>query len=216
MKKEKRKLTLEQLERKEKFEKKIPLIIMILSFCVFFALIITIIIADIYFKNGANINKICSVYICIELFLVALMIISFKALEKTEKQTKVKELQQLADEHGGHIKELVRIKDEDIIADILSRCIEKLVIDIIQDKNFEVTIKFVDDTSRTGVCVPIREFVSILDKDSQNAILNDFVKDIRLEKSVGDAEKIVINSQDYVYEKDVSADKLLEMFELKE
>lgn len=216
MKKEKRKLTLEQLERKEKFEKKIPLIIMILSFCVFFALIITIIIADIYFKNDANINKICSVYICIELFLVALMIISFKALEKTEKQTKVKELQQLADEHGGHIKELVRIKDEDIIADILSRCIEKLVIDIIQDKNFEVTIKFVDDTSRTGVCVPIREFVSILDKDSQNAILNDFVKDIRLEKSVGDAEKIVINSQDYVYEKDVSADKLLEMFELKE
>lgn len=216
MKKEKRKLTLEQLERKEKIEKKLPIIIMILISCVFLAWIITFIIECIYFENDANMKEIYLIYFGIEVFLCELLIISFKALEKTEKQTKVKELKQLANEHGGHIKELVRIKDEDIIADILSRCIEKLVIDIIQDKNFEVTIKFVDDTSRTGICVPIRKFVSILDRDSQNEILNDFVKDIKLEKSVGDAEKIVINSQDYVYEKDVSADKLLEMFELKE
>ena len=126
MKKEKRELTLGQLERKEKFEKKIPLIIILLSFCVFLALIITIIIADIYFKNDANINKICSVYICIELFLAALMIISYKVGEKTknqiilkQKQMKLKVLKQLA-------KEFVSILDENSKKEIVDDCIKNI------------------------------------------------------------------------------------------
>ena len=53
MKKEKRELTLKQLERKEKFEKKLPIIILILNFCVFFAGVITI--AVTYLKNDTNI-----------------------------------------------------------------------------------------------------------------------------------------------------------------
>lgn len=223
MKKKKRELTLEQLERKEKFEKKIPLIIILLSFCVFLALIITIIIADIYFKNDANVNKICSVYICIELFLAALMIISYKVWEKTknqiilkQKQMKLKVLKQLAKEHEGCIKDFVSLKDEKVITDILSKNIVRITIDFIQDKNFVTTIQYADGTFRSGIRILAKEFVSILDENSKNVMLNDLVKDIRLENSIGDTKEIVIAGQAYVYKKDISDNELPEMFELKE
>ena len=223
MKKEKRELTLEQLERKEKFEKRLPIIILILSFVVFFAWIITIIIADIYFKNDANINKICSVYICIELFLAALMIISYKVGEKTknqiilkQKQMKLKVLKQLAKEHGGHIKAFVSLKDEEVITDILSKSIEKVVIDFTQDKNFVTTIQYADDTARSGICIPAKEFMSILDENIKKIMLNDSIKNIILGDSVGDIKEIVITGKTYIYKEDISDDELLEMFELKE
>ena len=223
MKKEKRELTLGQLERKEKFEKKIPLIIILLSFCVFLALIITIIIADIYFKNDANVNKICSVYICIELFLAALMIISYKVWEKIknqiilkQKQMKLKVLKQLAKEHEGCIKDFVSLKDKNVITDVLSNNIVRITIDFIQDNNFVTTIQYADDTFRSGIRIPAKEFVSILDENSKKEIVDDCIKNIRLKNSDEDVQKIIIRSRCYYYDEDISDDELMKMFELKE
>lgn len=225
MKKEKRELTLGQLERKEKFEKKIPLIIMILSFCVFFAFIITIIIADIYFKNDANINKICSVYIYIELFLVALMIISYKVLEKIknqiilkQKQMKLKVLKQLAKEHGGHIKAFVSLKNEKVITDILSKSIEKVVIDFTQDLKVGITtIYFSNDGFQSNVITSKESLISSLDEECKKKILNSCVESIELTEFGGNKKQIVISGPGFCYvDQKASEDELLEMFELKE
>lgn len=221
MKKEKRKLTLEQLERKEKFEKKLPIIILILNFCVFFAGIITI--AVTYFKNDTNIYKICSIYICIELFLMVLLVINYMVSKKTsnqiilkEKQMKLKVLKQLAKEHEGCIKDFVSLKDKNVITDILSNNIVRITIDFIQDKNFVTTIQYADDTFRSGIRIPAKEFVSILDENSKKEMVDDCIKNIRLKNSDEDVQKIIIRSRCYYYDEDVSDDELMEMFELKE
>lgn len=221
MKKEKRELTLEQLERKEKFEKKLPIIILILNFCVFFAGIITI--AVTYLKNDTNIYKICSIYICIELFLMVLLVINYRISKKIsnqiilkQKQKKLKVLKQLAKEHEGCIKDFVSLKDKNVITDILSNNIVRITIDFIQDNNFVTTIQYADDTFRSGIRIPAKEFVSILDENSKKIMLNDSIKNIILGDSVGDIKEIVITGTTYIYKEDISDDELLEMFELKE
>lgn len=221
MKKEKRELTLEQLERKEKFEKKLPIIILILIFCVFFAGIITI--AVTYLKNDTNIYKIYSIYICIELFLMVLLVINYIISKKTsnqiilkQKQMKLKVLKQLAKEHEGCIKDFVSLKDKNVITDILSNNIVRITIDFIQDNNFVTTIQYADDTFRSGIRIPAKEFVSILDENSKKIMLNDSIKNIILGDSVGDIKEIVITGTTYIYKEDISDDELLEMFELKE
>lgn len=221
MKKEKRELTLEQLERKEKFEKKLPIIILILNFCVFFAGIITI--AVTYFKNDTNIYKICSIYICIELFLMVLLVINYIISKKTsnqiilkQKQMKLKVLKQLAKEHEGCIKDFVSLKDKNVITDIVSNNIVRITIDFIQDNDFVTTIQYADDTFRSGIRIPAKEFVSILDENSKKEMIDDCIKNIRLKNSDEDVQKIIIRSRCYYYDEDVSDDELMEMFELKE
>lgn len=221
MKEEKRELTLEQLERKEKFEKKLPIIILILNFCVFFAGIITI--AVTYLKNDTNIYKICSIYICIELFLMVLLVINYRISKKTsnqiilkQKQMKLKVLKQLAKEHEGCIKDFVSLKDKNVITDVLSNNIVRITIDFIQDNNFVTTIQYADDTFKSGIRIPAKEFVSILDENSKKEIVDDCIKNIRLKNSDEDVQKIIIRSRCYYYDEDISDDELMEMFELKE
>lgn len=223
MKKQKRELTLVQLEEKERIESKIPLILLILSVGVFFILITLTIIASIFFKNNVNIIKIYLIGIYIELFLAVLLVINYLVSKKTsnqiilkEKQMNVKVLKHLAKEHEGHIKAFVSLKDEKVITDILSNSIVRITIDFIQDKNFVTTIQYADGTSMSGIHIPTKEFVAILNEDSKEIMLSNSIKNIRLENSAGGAKKIIIESLCYDYEKYVSDDELLEMFELKE
>ncbi len=223
MKKEKRKFTLEQLERKERLEKKIPIIILVLSFITFIIGIIMAIIVKKFFENDVNINVILSIYIYIELFLCVLLIINYKISENTKNQiilvkesVKVKALKKLAEEHSGHIKSFVSLKDEKVITDILSNNIVRITIDFIQDKNFVTTIQYADDTHRSGIRIPAKEFVSILDENSKKIMLNDSIKNIILGDSVGEIKEIVITGTTYIYKEDISDDELLEMFGLKE
>lgn len=215
MKKEKRELTLEQLEKEQRVLKKLNNVLVLL-FCIYVILII-------FLKSKENEN-IGIVFSISGVIILAVMIYTnLNFIEKIknqiilkQKQMKLKVLKQLAKEHGGCIKDFVGLKDENVITDILSNNIVRITIDFIQDKNFVTTIQYADGTFRSGIRIPAKEFVSILDENSKNIMLNDFVKDIRLENSIGDTKEIVIVGQAYVYKKDISDNELPEMFELKE
>ena len=133
-----------------------------------------------------------------------------------QKQMKLKVLKQLAKEHEGCIKDFVSLKDKNVITDVLSNNIVRITIDFIQDNNFVTTIQYADDTFRSGIRIPAKEFVSILDENSKKIMLNDSIKNIILGDSVGDIKEIVITGTTYIYKEDISDDELLEMFELKE
>ena len=215
MKKEKRELTLKQLERKEKFFAYIlPRILIILLFliCAFFAIISA--------KKRISAEKTISIYTIIALFWVVIVLLSYKVSDKIEnkieKQMKLEVLKQLAKEHEGCIKDFVSLKDKNVITDVLSNNIVRITIDFIQDNNFVTTIQYADDTFRSGIRIPAKEFVSILDENSKKIMLNDSIKNIILGDSVGDIKEIVITGKTYFYKEDISDDELLEMFELKE
>lgn len=220
MKREKRELTLGQLETKEKIAKKIVKILVIV-FEIF--TVVYLVTACICVIERFHSKTILLGGILVLLFLVIVVSITCKVLEKIKNQItlkkdrmKVKVLKKLAEECGGNIKAFVSLKNEKVIADILSNNIVRITIDFIQDKNFVTTIQCADDTFRSGIRIPIEEFMSMLDEDSKKIMLNDSIKNIRLENSVGDTKEIVITGKTYVYKEDVSDDELLEMFELKE
>ena len=230
MKKEKRELTLKQLERKEKFFAYIlPRILIILLFliCAFFAIISA--------KKRISAEKTISIYTIIALFWVVIVLLSYKVSDKIKKQIMIKEkqvsdkienkiekqmklevLKQLAKEHEGCIKDFVSLKDKNVITDVLSNNIVRITIDFIQDNNFVTTIQYADDTFRSGIRIPAKEFVSILDENSKKEIVDDCIKNIRLKNSDEDVQKIIIRSRCYYYDEDISDDELMEMFELKE
>lgn len=82
MKKEKREITLEKLERRENIAKEVPTIILILAFIVFMVGIVMTIILG----TSVNIYEMLSIYICIEMLLAVLLIMSYKISEKTRNQ----------------------------------------------------------------------------------------------------------------------------------
>ena len=219
MKKEKRELTLEQLVRKHRNLRKISNILAFM-FCIY-----GILVMFLNLNSDGNENKgiVILVQISVVIILTAMLFINLNSSDRIknqiilkEKQMNLKVLKQIAEKFGWDIKPFVSLKNEKVIADILSNNIVGITIDCIQDKNFVVTIQYADDTFRTGICIPIKRFISILDETSKKIILNDLVKDIKLENSVGDIKKIVITSKAYVYNEDMSEDELFEMFELKE
>ena len=215
MKKEKRELTLEQLERKEKFFAYILPRILTILLCLISAFLVII-----HEKGWISVGKTISIYIVIILFLFVIVLLNYKVSDKIEnkieKQMKLEVLKQLAKEHEGCIKDFVSLKDKNVITDVLSNNIVRITIDFIQDNNFVTTIQYADDTFRSGIRIPAKEFVSILDENSKKIMLNDSIKNIILGDSVGDIKEIVITGKTYFYKEDISDDELLEMFELKE
>ena len=215
MKKEKRELTLEQLEKEQRVLKKLNNVLVLL-FCIYVILII-------FLKSKENENIGIVLSISGVIILAVMIYTNLNFIEKIknqiilkQKQMKLKVLKQLAKEHGGHIKAFVSLKDEKVITDILSNNIVRITIDFIQDNNFVTTIQYADDTFRSGIRIPAKEFVSILDENSKKIMLNDSIKNIILGDSVGDIKEIVITGTTYIYKEDISDDELLEMFELKE
>lgn len=215
MKKEKRELTLEQLEKEQRVLKKLNNVLVLL-FCIYVILII-------FLKSKENENIGIVLSISGVIILAVMIYTNLNFIEKIknqiilkQKQMKLKVLKQLAKEHGGHIKAFVSLKDKNVITDILSNNIVRITIDFIQDNNFVTTIQYADDTFRSGIRIPAKEFVSILDENSKKIMLNDSIKNIILGDSVGDIKEIVITGTTYIYKEDISDDELLEMFELKE
>ncbi len=215
MKKEKRELTLEQLEKEQRVLKKLNNVLVLL-FCIYVILIIFL-----KLKENKNIGIVLSISGVIILDVMIYTNLNFIEKIKNQiilkqKQMKLKVLKQLAKEHEGCIKDFVSLKDKNVITDVLSNNIVRITIDFIQDNNFVTTIQYADDTFRSGIRIPAKEFVSILDENSKKIMLNDSIKNIILGDSVGDIKEIVITGTTYIYKEDISDDELLEMFELKE
>lgn len=215
MKKEKRELTLEQLEKEQRGLKKLNNVLVLL-FCIYVILII-------FLKSKENENIGIVLSISGVIILAVMIYTNLNFIEKIknqiilkQKQKKLKVLKQLAKEHEGCIKDFVSLKDKNVITDILSNNIVRITIDFIQDNNFVTTIQYADDTFRSGIRIPAKEFVSILDENSKKEIVDDCIKNIRLKNSDEDVQKIIIRSRCYYYDEDISDDELMEMFELKE
>lgn len=215
MKKEKRELTLEQLEKEQRGLKKLNNVLVLL-FCIYVILII-------FLKSKENENIGIVLSISGVIILAVMIYTNLNFIEKIknqiilkQKQMKLKILKQLAKEHEGCIKDFVSLKDKNVITDILSNNIVRITIDFIQDNNFVTTIQYADDTFRSGIRIPAKEFVSILDENSKKEIVDDCIKNIRLKNSDEDVQKIIIRSRCYYYDEDISDDELMEMFELKE
>lgn len=215
MKKEKRELTLEQLEKEQRVLKKLNNVLVLL-FCIYVILII-------FLKSKENENIGIVLSISGVIILAVMIYTNLNFIEKIknqiilkQKQMKLKILKQLAKEHEGCIKDFVSLKDKNVITDVLSNNIVRITIDFIQDNNFVTTIQYADDTFRSGIRIPAKEFVSILDENSKKEIVDDCIKNIRLKNSDEDVQKIIIRSRCYYYDEDISDDELMEMFELKE
>ena len=215
MKKEKRELTLEQLEKEQRVLKKLNNVLVLL-FCIYVILIIFL-----KLKENKNIGIVLSISGVIILDVMIYTNLNFIEKIKNQiilkqNQMKLKVLKQLAKEHEGCIKDFVSLKDKNVITDVLSNNIVRITIDFIQDNNFVTTIQYADDTFRSGIRIPAKEFVSILDENSKKEIVDDCIKNIRLKNSAEDVQKIIIRSRCYYYDEDISDDELMEMFELKE
>ena len=178
MKKEKRELTLEQLEKEQRVLKKLNNVLVLL-FCN------VILIIFLKSKENENIGIVLSISGVI--ILAVMIYTNLNFIEKIknqiilkQKQKKLKVLKQLAKEHEGCIKDFVSLKDKNVITDVLSNNIVRITIDFIQDNNFVTTIQYADDTFRSGIRIPAKEFVSILDENSKKEIVDDCIKNIRL------------------------------------
>ena len=222
MKKEKRELTLGQLETKEKIAKKVVKILVIVFeiFAVVYLVTGVICVIERFHSKTILLNGIP-----VLLFLLIVVSITCKVLEKIRNQItlkkdrmKLKVLKQLAKENGGNIKAFVSLKDEKAITDILSKGIEKVVIDFTLDLKVGITtIYFSNDGFQSDVITSKESLISSLNEECKKKILNNCVESIELTEFGGNKKQIVISGPGFCYvDEKESEDELMEMFELKE
>ena len=220
MKKEKRELTIEQLEKKAKVAAKIVsvavityLFSLILMMVLFFAfLVLGNTKATIYIIFG---NRAIFIFVFL-LIIVVREIETIYSEEICSKQRQIEIEKMKIAAKKGNLQNFVDLVDEDIIEYILSRSIEKVEIDMIDGLYFLTTIQLDDNKQQDRVYIPIKEFISIIDENSKKKMLESIIQKIELKNSRGKKE-FVIRSSDVVYVEGLEdEDELLEIFKLKE
>ena len=220
MKKEKRELTIEQLEKKAKVAAKIVSVAVITYL---FSLILIMVLFFAFLVLG---NTKATIYIifgnCAIFIFVFLLIIVAREIEtiyseeicSKQRQIEIEKMKIAAKK--GNLQNFVDLVDEDIIEYILSRSIEKVEIDMIDGLYFLTTIQLDDNKQQDRVYIPIKEFISIIDENSKKKILESIIQKIELKNSRGKKE-FVIRSSEVVYVEGLEdEDELLEIFKLKE
>ena len=220
MKKEKRELTIEQLEKKAKVAAKIVSVAVITYL---FSLILIMVLFFAFLVLG---NTKATIYIifgnCAIFIFVFLLIIVAREIEtiyseeicSKQRQIEIEKMKIAAKK--GNLQNFVDLVDEDIIEYILSKSIEKVEIDMIDGLYFLTTIQLDDNKQQDRVYIPIKEFISIIDENSKKKILESIIQKIELKNSRGKKE-FVIRSSEVVYVEGLEdEDELLEIFKLKE
>ena len=220
MKKEKRELTIEQLEKKAKVAAKIVSVAVITYL---FSLILIMVLFFAFLVLG---NTKATIYIifgnCAIFIFVFLLIIVVREIEtiyseeicSKQRQIEIEKMKIAAKK--GNLQNFVDLVDEDIIEYILSRSIEKVEIDMIDGLYFLTTIQLDDNKQQDRVYIPIKEFISIIDENSKKKMLESIIQKIELKNSRGKKE-FVIRSPEVVYVEGLEdEDELLEIFKLKE
>ncbi len=220
MKKEKRELTIEQLEKKAKVAAKIVSVAVITYL---FSLILIMVLFFAFLVLG---NTKATIYIifgnCAIFIFVFLLIIVAREIEtiyseeicSKQRQIEIEKMKIAAKK--GNLQNFVDLVDEDIIEYILSRSIEKVEIDMIDGLYFLTTIQLDDNKQQDRVYIPIKEFISIIDENSKKKMLESIIQKIELKNFRGKKE-FVIRSPEVVYVEGLEdEDELLEIFKLKE
>lgn len=220
MKKEKRELTIEQLEKKAKVAAKIVsvavityLFSLILIMVLFFAfLVLGNTKATIYIIFG---NHVIFIFVFL-LIIVARKIETICSEEICSKQRQIEIEKMKIEAKKGNLQNFVDLVDENIIEYILSRSIEKVEIDMIDGLYFSTTIQLDDNKQQDRVYIPIKEFISIIDENNKKKMLESIIQKIELKNS-REKKEFVIRSSDVVYVEGLEdEDELLEIFKLKE
>jgi len=220
MKKKKREFTLEQLNNRGKTFNSISIN------SLFIALIGCIIIAIIIccFKElteGAKIPLLI-VYFIYAIFWLGMSVVARKISSIYKKKIQIKsEAIKIAaikeKSKEGSLKESVIIRDKKVVEDILSRSINKIVIDNIEGPNFVTSVQLEDTTWQSQVYIPANKLISILDEKSKKEMLDYLIKDIKIGNIAGETTEVTINSSCFLYTNPQTTDEeLIEMFELKE
>lgn len=220
MKKEKRELTIEQLEKKAKVAAKIVSVAVITYL---FSLILIMVLFFAFLVLG---NTKATIYIifgnCAIFIFVFLLIIVVREIEtiyseeicSKQRQIEIEKMKIAAKK--GNLQNFVDLVDEDIIEYILSRSVEKVEIDMIDGLYFLTTIQLDDNKQQDRVYIPIKEFISIIDENSKKKMLESIIQKIELKNFRGKKE-FVIRSPEVVYVEGLEdEDELLEIFKLKE
>ena len=220
MQKEKRELTIEQLEKKAKVAAKIVSVAVITYL---FSLILIMVLFFAFLVLG---NTKATIYIifgnCAIFIFVFLLIIVAREIEtiyseeicSKQRQIEIEKMKIAAKK--GNLQNFVDLVDEDIIEYILSRSIEKVEIDMIDGLYFLTTIQLDDNKQQDRVYIPIKEFISIIDENSKKKMLESIIQKIELKNFRGKKE-FVIRSPEVVYVEGLEdEDELLEIFKLKE
>ena len=214
MLKEKRELTLKKLEEMKRICEFVKIALGIL-FCLYIIYYILMAI-KIPFTNITNIQIIIST------LLFIFIMISYKVSQKIEKciEIKRKQIQVLVIKElakAGELKGAVSIIDKQIITDILSRNIESIVIDSIENENFVTTIELKNAKCQQKVYISTKSLISILDENSKKEMLENIINNIKIKNLEKETTRVEISSEDFLYINLKTTDeKLLEIFELKE
>lgn len=226
MKKEKRELTLEQLNKRKKIFNSISMksLFIALIGCI----IIGIIICCFKELKEETVIQLQTVYLIYAIFWIVMAVVTNKisSIYKKKIQTSIKTMKVTAIKEKSKecdLKKSVTLKDEKIITDILSKNIVKIIADNIEGPNLVTSIQLADTTWQCQVYIPAEKLISILDENTKKEMLEYLIKDIKIRNPEGETTEVTIlgyycGNPDFCYyiNQKTTDEELLEMFELKE
>lgn len=211
MKKKQQEITLKQLEERQKAFQTVGKLLIIL--CIVYGIFTMI---RIVINNGKNISYLP---IIILIVLYVAILVSYKIsiklivrIEKKKEEIRISTIKELA--KGGELKEFVKIKDKQIIRNILAKNIKKITIEDIEKSNFTTSIQLGDATFQSNI--PIEKLISLLDENSKEQMLGHLINNIKIENIQG-TTVLEIDAQNFLCTNSKTTEKeLLQIFDLKE
>lgn len=228
MKKEKRKATLGVLEKRRRFIIKVFLVISALEVVM---LGTTLIISFIRLIPREILGLLMLIIVILINILIVLTIILDnieKKISSKKDEIKLRTLIELAGD-GNNLKEFVDLNDREIIEDILSIGIDKLVITSVEskenellkkDSKFKLSVFLKNGCTIAPVSISGDKFFKLLNSKLEDQILKEVITDINIynEEDYPENEKdlIISGGKSLCYEVRVKEEDLLDILNLKD
>lgn len=228
MKKEKRKATLGVLEKRRRFIIKVFLVISALEVVM---LGTTLIISFIRLIPREILGLLMLIIVILINILIVLTIILDnieKKISSKKDEIKLRTLIELAGD-GNNLKEFVDLNDREIIEDILSIGIDKLVITSVEskenellkkDSKFKLSVFLKNGCTIAPVSISGDKFFKLLNSKLEDQILKEVITDINLyneeDYPEDETDLIISGGKSLCYEVRVKEEDLLDILNLKD
>ena len=213
MKKEKKRdLTIKQLEKKIDFISNIGGVAVIAFIIAVFAVWAYSNYYD-YSIEQLSTEWIFMFLIFLVVLIFIIMLLTIKAQNKLSDEKKKINIATIKDyAQKGTLRQLVAIKSQEIINEVLAGNIEKNTVNEKNKDTLTVNIKLIDSNKTYPLTLSIYEFLDILDKDVKKEMFEDLAKDFKLDNQM----LIIEGYENNLYVNNVSDDDLLKIFEFKD
>lgn len=227
MKKEKRELTLKELEKRYTILNRMVIVASIIAFLIIFTLM------PLSFADLIS-SEIFVLLVVIVLVLAAIsivfIVISNNIANKYNLKIdgiKLKTLNELAGD-GNNLKEFVDIGDREIVEDILCIGIDKIVIRPVEskeneipkkDSKFKLSVSLKNGCTIMPVSISDDDFFKLLNSKLETEILKEVITDINLyseEDYPEDETDLIISGKSLYYERRIREEDLLDILDLKD